>query len=181
MASMESLKNNKRIVLLIFSVFFSSFIINLFIRNGFSFEYLFLSMDSIYAIMEEGYLISMFFILLKRLKHFLIIYILMKVIKPEYVYNGLITILSIMLGIMLTVQTYYEGISGVFLFLLYIVPHYIVYLILLRSMYEGSGTLSASKLKFTVTLLLLLAMGVLCEGFFSRFFLQEFYQYMVFH
>lgn len=181
--NVRSMQYSSKPAILIISVVFASFIINLFIRNGLDFNYLSLSVDEVKLMSEASYMSMMLYILLKRLKHVLLVLILMKILKPDFVYNSIIIILSGMLGILLTVQTYYDGITGVFLLILYIFPHYIVYVILINYIYEHyvGGLGEIGKLKFLMVTVMLLMIGVLCEGFFSRFFLDKFYQYMVIH
>lgn len=168
---------NKRFLFMMASVFLSCFFINLFIRKGFDFEYLHIDVYSINDSFKIEYLSMVSFVTLKRLKQFIILCILVNILNKDFVYNIIILLFGIALGIMLTVQTYYDGIVGIFLFILYIFPHYIVYFILLREIctnsYEGSNV------KKYVIYLLLFFMGLLFETFFSRFFLYKFYQYMV--
>lgn len=179
--STSNIQFGGRPALLLMTVVFASVIINLFIRTGLDFSYLGLLPEQLGELSELSITSSLVYVFLKRLKHCLIIFVLMRVLKPDFVYSAVIILLSGMLGVLLTIQTYYGGISGVFLLLLYILPHYIVYIILIHYMYDQYTFASneAGKFKFFVTVLLLLAIGVLCEGFFSRFFLTKYYQYIV--
>lgn len=181
--NVRGIQYSSRPAILLISVVFASFIINLFIRNGLDFNYLSLSVDEIKLMSDASYISMMLYILIKRMKHVLLVLILMKVLKPDFVYNSILILLSVMLGILLTVQTYYVGIAGVFLLILYIIPHYIVYVMLINYIYEHymGGLVDIGKLRFWMVTVLLLMIGVLCEGFFSRFFLDKFYQYMVIH
>lgn len=179
--SSGNLQNGGRPAILLMTVVFASVIINLFIRAGLDFSYLSLSVEQLGELSELSIMTSLVYVFLKRLKHCFIVFVLMRVLKPEFVYNAVVILLSGMLGVLMTTQTYYGGISGVFLLMLYILPHYIVYMMLVHYMYEQHTFASndAVKLKFFVTVLLLLAIGVLCEGFFSKFFLMKYYQYIV--
>lgn len=179
--NMRAVQYNNRSAILIIAVVFASFIINLFIKSGLNFEYLCLQVEEIKVISDSSYLSLMLYVLIKRIKQAVLVVILMRVIKPDIVYNAIIVLLSGMLGILLTVQTYYAGIAGVFLLILYIIPHYIVYIILIKYIYDHylGNLVDIGKTKFFLITILLLLIGVLCEGVFSRFFLNKFYQYMV--
>lgn len=170
-----------RHAIFLMSVVFASVVINLFIKSGMDFSYLSLSFEQLEVMTGTTMISSIVYIFLKRIKHCLILFVLMRVLKPDFVYNAVVILLSGMLGVLLTVQTYYGGISGVFLLILYLIPHYFVYMMLVQYMYEHYTYTSndTGKLKFLVTIMLLLGIGVLCEGFFSRFFLIKYYQYIV--
>ncbi len=168
-------------LLLIISVIFASIIINLFIRCGFDFSYLKLSAADINKLDEVSYTTSAIFVLIKRLKHIILIVLFMKVIKPEIVYSLLMIALSFMFGVFVTTQTYYSGMTGVIELILYLFPHYIVYIVLLYEIHKliKDWTKDSYQLGKIVFFMVILCCGVLCEGIFSRFFLERFYQYIV--
>ena len=174
-------ENIDKTTIFVISVLLASLAINLFIRCGFDFEYLQLTSSGYSCISSVSYATSVLYILVKRLKQFVLIIIFMKIFNTELVYNCLTISLSFIFGIFVTIQTYYSGLSGVIELLLYLLPHYIFYLILFCLVYKHyknwtKDNFQPSKIMF---FLVLFCAGVICEGFFSRFFLDTFYQYIV--
>ncbi len=190
-------KGGRRVVL-ITAIFLSSFLMNMFIKKGLDFEYLTLSIYDIRDILSSKLMPLIMYIIFKRGKQIIVIWLLMKVIKPEYVYNTLLVVCSGMFGIMATVQSYYFGLGGMTILLLFLLPHYIVYALIVKLLYDyygGKGYekshssseyfndnikgVIGEKTKVLTLFVILFAIGVMCEGFFSRFFLFKYYQYMV--
>ncbi|MCM1288144.1 MAG: hypothetical protein NC240_07510 [Clostridium sp.] len=171
-------KGGRRVLLLV-TIFLSSFLINLFIRRGLSFEYLTLSAYDMRDVLSSRMAPSIIYIIFKRGKQLAIIWMLMKVLKTEYVYNTLLVIMSGMFGIMATVQCYYLGLNGMLTLLIFLLPHYIVYFLIIKFLYDYYGGGGYEKTKILILFAILFSIGVMCEGFFSRFFLFKYYQYMV--
>lgn len=165
--------------LAIVSVIFSCITINLFMRRQVDFGYLNLSVYDI-SFRAKTETTVLIYIFLKRLEQYIVIFALMRLLKTDVVYHGVIILLGMMFGVLCSVQTYYDGVKGVALLLLYLLPHYIIYLYLL---YVAKRFLSfpdkRKYLRFFLFAAFILLLGVLSEGIISRFFLNKFYQYMV--
>lgn len=171
-------RGERRVILLV-TIFLSSFLINLFIRRGLDFEYLTLSAYDMRDVLSSRMAPSIIYIVFKRAKQLAIIWMLMKVLKTEYVYNTLLVIMSGMFGIMATVQSYYLGMNGMMILLIFLLPHYIVYILIIKLLYDYYGGSGYEKTKILILFAILFSIGVMCEGFFSRFFLFKYYQYIV--
>jgi hypothetical protein len=156
-------------------------VVNIFLKKDFSFSYLVLSLDDLGKNLEKNIHSVMLFLVIKRAEQLAVIALLMHLIKPETVFNMVICLLGAMLGVMVSVQTYYEGISGVFLLVLYCIPHYPIYVLFLWMLknYNIRRALNQRQLRLLAVAFLVFLIGVIFEGVVSRFFLNEFYQYMV--
>ncbi|MDE6023855.1 MAG: stage II sporulation protein M [Lachnospiraceae bacterium] len=191
----SKIRQEERSVLLLTSLILSVFLINIFIRRGFDFEYLKLSIYDIEQSLNLNIVSLIFYVFLKRGKQFIVIWLLMKVIKPDLVYNIILIVLCGMYGVMSTVQSYYIGFQGIITFIIYMLPHYIIYIFMIKLLHDyyagyrqsknvmsdagAMDEIMSEKAKVTALFIILFAMGVISEGFFSRFFLLQYYQYMV--
>ncbi len=191
----SKIRQEERSVILLTSLVLSVFLINIFIRRGLDFEYLKLSIYDIEQSLNLNIVSLIFYVFIKRGKQFIVIWLLMKTIKPDLVYNIILIVLCGMYGVMSTVQSYYIGFQGIITFIIYMLPHYIIYIFMIKllhdyySGYRQSKNLSSDggamdeimneKTKVTALFIILFVMGVVSEGFFSRFFLLQYYQYMV--
>ncbi len=171
----------KRVMCSVIALFISSFIVNMFLRYGFCFSYLSMSVYDIGFNIEKDSLQALVYLVIHRLEQLFVVVLCMKLLNADYVYNAIICLLSAMFGVMVTVQTYYEGITGVFLLILYVVPHYIAYIIFLWLLRDSNDrrNLEQKNAKRIIALTILFVIGIVSECFFSRFFLKQFYQYMV--
>ena len=172
---------NKNFLMFFAVIIFFSIIINLFIRSGYDFSYLGIYPADINISHSKSWIPTFVYVLVKRIKQCFIIFLLMKVINSSIIYNGFLMLLSAFVGIMLTVQTYYYGFAGIVLLLIYMLPQYIVYIVILKNLYEFSFIKRSHEcwIRYIMFILLLLLIGVLCESFFLKFFLTKYYQYMV--
>ncbi len=162
------------------AILFSSLIINLFLRRNMDFGYLNLSVYDA-AETAQTNMSVLLYVFIKRAEQFVIAFALMKLFRADVVYRCILVLLGMMFGTMSTIQTYYDGFSGVILLLLYLIPHYVVYLLLLNrtSVFLTYGKGDGKKMRFFAFALALLLLGTISEGIFSRLFLNRFYQYMV--
>lgn len=165
--------------LVLVAIIFSCIVINLFMRRHVDFGYLNLSVYDI-SLRAKTEATVLVYIFLKRLEQYIVIFAMMRLLKTELIYQGIIIVLGMMFGVLCSVQTYYDGVMGVVLLLLYLLPHYVIYLFLL---YVTKRFLSfpdkRKYLRFVAFAAFILLLGVLSEGIISRFFLSKFYQYMV--
>lgn len=162
------------------SVVFFSFIINLFIRKNIDFGYLNLSVYDM-DICQEINLSSVIYVLMKRLEQFIVVFALMRTFGADMVYKCILICFGMVFGTLVTVQIYYDGIAGIILLLLYLIPHYIIYIYLLKIMrsFFMPERINQKKIVFLLCTGLILLLGVVAESILSRFFLYKFYQYMV--
>ncbi|MCM1273017.1 MAG: hypothetical protein NC225_12065 [Clostridium sp.] len=191
----SKIRQEERSVILLTSLVLSVFLINIFIRRGLDFEYLKLSIYDIEQSLNLNIVSLIFYVFVKRGKQFIIIWLLMKAIKPDLVYNIFLIVLCGMYGVMSTVQSYYIGFQGIITFIIYMLPHYIIYIFMVKLLYDyysgyrqsknaslNGGAMDEimnEKAKVIALFIILFVMGVISEGFFSRFFLLQYYQYMV--
>ncbi|MBE5943559.1 MAG: hypothetical protein E7258_01430 [Lachnospiraceae bacterium] len=164
----------------IFSVIAASVITNLFIRCGFDFSYMQLLYNE-NDVSQISYTTTTIYVIIKRLKHIIVISLFMMAIKPEFVFSALTILLGFMYGGMATVQTYYIGISGLLQLIIMIIPHYIIYTILIYELMKmfSNKINESNKVGKLLFLLSILCLGIVFEGTFSRFFLERFNQYIV--
>lgn len=121
------------------------------------------------------------YILFKRLKQALIICILLRAFKQELVIDVMIIAFGVFLGMMITAQTYLHGLNGFVLFVLCFIPHFPIYIFLIRILYNLNNSSYHDKQfwgYFFMSISVFL-IGVICEAFFSIFFLKGFYQHLV--
>lgn len=163
--------------LIILAVIASSIVINVFFKMGFDFDYLTLSFDSV-AEKSQGLNLSLLmYVLFVRLKQFLFIILLMKVLNIDIIYNTICILFGLGLGIIITVQTFYCGIYGIGELIIYMFPHFLIYIYLINMLYLLFKNFNRDYLNFgkIVFFLMLFCFGVSCEGIFSRFFLGKFF------
>ena len=170
----NKIQNYTSLLIAVCSIFFTSLIVNIFIKTGVSFDYMAFSLKDLYMGLSVSSLSAFVFILLRRLKQVVIILLFMKLFKPELVYNFLILLLSMFYGFMMSVQTYSGGIREVGVFLISIFPHYLVYLLAINLIYKYyiGRALNKDKLKFITILLIIIIIGVIFEENFLRIFLR---------
>lgn len=170
-----------RTSMVVFIVLFASLMANILIKCGVDFEYLGMSFEQYSFENDIAYSSSIMYIAFTRLKQGILIFLLMKTLNPEVIYNCINIFLGCYFGFLLSVQTFYSGVTGVSLLLLFIFPHYFFYLVLIYLVYRHYKNWSKESLRFPEIMffLVLCCAGVVCEGFFSRIFLENFYQHIV--
>ncbi len=174
-------KNYRLYSLFVMTLIFASLIINLFIKNGMDFNYMLLDIGDISYIEKQEVASSVMYVILKRLKHIVIILLLIKAFKIERVYKGFLVLGGVIFGVMTSIQIYYLGLTGMITFLLYILPHYLVYFYGLNYVYKLKkiSGYTEEKIKNMILVSIIFLIGIISECIFSRFFLIKFYQYMV--
>lgn len=180
MSDIRTLKCDRR-SLLVFSVLISCLTINIFIRAGFDFEYMKLSSGVLINDSESCFNITVLYVLYVRIKQLIFVILLMKILNTETVYNCIIIFLGVVFGAMGTIQTYYSGLVGIGELILYILPHYIFYILLIHLLFRFYKGFYREESRFGRILFLVVIFigGIVAEAVFSRFFLQNFYQYIV--
>lgn len=130
----------------------------------------------------EAYSVSktIIYVFIQRLKQFVILYLMFKVLRPHIMMRGIVFGLSFLLGIMCSCQFYQMGILGVVWLILCLFPHYILYLWGIGAMYRLRLTKETENNRYVYGILIIAFMvtGVLSEGIISKFFLKKFLQYM---
>lgn len=179
MENVKFIKNNVQVYLGLAAVILASIIINIFLRAGYSFDELVVGRGEYIKLIQNSIQDVALVTIIKRLKQLLIVYVIYKIINIDIAYCAVTTILCFLFGSMISIQSYYGGVMSVIELLLFLLPHYIFYILIIRNMYVYVKWKNRSKVYVCVMILLLFMSGLLCEIFFSRFFLNEFYQYMV--
>lgn len=174
MSDLKKLQNYNKLFTSMIFVFFSSLIINILLKKGISFDCLVFTVEDIKNAMKLPVLSSFIVLSLKRIKQMAIIIVLMKLFKPEYVYNFLIVLASVVYGIIMSVQAYSGGIAYVGAFIVGIFPHYLIYFICVKLIYDFyiGRTFNKNKIKFALAVFMLTMFGVFFEENFLRFFLK---------
>lgn len=149
----------------------SVIVLNVMIKLDYSFEYMTISLSELKGILDRNSIGALLQISLKRLKQYIFLFLLIKVTKKDTAINCVFIILSIILGIFMTVNCYYFGLSGIVEIIVLLCPHFIAYYILLKLTNRYIRLGNVKELKNIVTLSLLFVTGMLCEVFFSKIFL----------
>ncbi|MGN0435167.1 MAG: hypothetical protein ACI4D8_00895 [Wujia sp.] len=167
--------------LLFATVVLATFTANMLIGRGFDLSAL--SIDCSLVTLKGELLSDFVFIVIKRIKQLFVIALLLKCFNPELIIKLLFTITGVVFGLFITVQIYYYGPQGIIIFLLCLLPHYLVYIFLIKNLYDFNMYYKNEKLfvRFLTVIIILLGIGLVLEGFFSKFFLTKYYQYIVMH
>lgn len=174
-------KISNSFILVLLSVFFVSLIFNLFIRNEADFNYLVLDINDISNIVIQNKIEVIQYILIHRIKQLILLIILIKAFGIEKIYNIMLVVCGGVIGLMVSIQVYYLGIEGLIILLIYIFPHYILYVMSLcfgikvKLFHIGME----DNLKKFVTFCSIFLFGIAVECSFLTIFLKNFYQYMV--
>ncbi len=173
MSGSGKVHNYSELLIAIVAVFFSSLIINIIIKKGYSFDYLIFSIEDIKRVLSLPIVSSFFILLFKRIKQVLLIIIIMKFIKPDLSYHVIIILLGVLYGMMMSVQANYGGIYYAGIFIVSILPHYIIYFLcidLIYKFYKGR-VFNKNKVRFISVIVMLTVCGVFLEENFLRIFL----------
>jgi len=178
---MRDLKINNNYAIVIISVFFSSLIINLFIKNEIDFNILIIDLLDVENFLEYSKSELFQIVIFKRLKQLLFLLILFKAFGAEKVYSLLLVIGGGVFGILSSSQIYYQGILGLMILFALTFPQYVIYYISANYCYKvklfclGVGDDFFKILNF----ILIYVTGIICECIFLTIFLKKIYQYMV--
>ncbi len=178
---MYELKLNSTYCISLVSAVLVCFMCNLFIKNDINFEYLALELTDIRNLVLQDKQIVLGTVGLNRIKQLIVLLIIMKAFGSKNTYNFLMILLGSILGFVLSIQVYYVGMGGIIIFMVYIFPHYLIYLL---AMYYSSITNmfergNDSNIKKVMSFALIYVVGIVVECVFMTFFLKIFYQYMV--
>lgn len=178
---MYIVKNYNHYGLLFMSVLFVSLIVNLLIRKETDFSYLTLDINDMSYITLQDKSKSILYIIIKRIKHLILLLLLIKAFKIENIYKLFIGFCGVIIGIMITVQVYYLGLFGIVAFILYVMPHFLIYYLGINYAYKEKlfSRGYEGEIKKIGVFMLIIALGIVLECTFMTFFLKNFYQYMV--
>ncbi len=165
--------NYSELLIAIASIFFSSLIINVIIKRGYSFDYLIFTIEDIKRTLSLPIVSSCLILFLKRIKQVLLIIILMKFIKPDFLYRAIIALLGVLYGTLMSVQANCGGIYYAGIFIISILPHYIIYFMCIDLIYKFymGRVFNKNKVQFISIIVMLTICGVLLEENFLRIFL----------
>lgn len=164
--------NYSELLVTMAAIFFSSLVINIIIKRGGTFDYLVFTVEDIKKFMNLPVVSSFLILLFMRIKQVLIVIVMMKIIKPEIIYNALIILLGALYEIIMSVQAYFGGVYYAGVFVVSILPHYIIYIFiidLIFKFYKGR-VFNKNKIRFTTSILMLTMVGVFMEENFLRIF-----------
>ena len=173
MSGSGKVQNYSELLISVAAIFFSSLIINIIIKKGYSFDYLIFSIEDIKRVLSLPIVSSFFILLFKRIKQVLLIIIIMKFTKPDLSYHVIIILLGVLYGMMMSVQANYGGIYYAGIFIVSILPHYIIYFLcidLIYKVYKGR-VFNKNKVRFISVIVMLTVCGVFLEENFLRIFL----------
>lgn len=180
---METIKSKgiDNCFLLFATVILAAFTVNMLISRGFDLSSL--TLDCNTDTFKGELLPDFVYISIKRIKQLFIIGLLLKCFNPDIIVRLLWTITGVVFGLLITVQVFYYGSQGMLFLLLCLLPHYPVYIFLIKNLYDFNIYCKNDKLlmRFFTLVLLLLGIGLILECFFSKFFLIKYYQYIVMH
>lgn len=195
---MRNTKWSNQTIILITILLLSIFLVNCFLKTGFDLEYLKLDYEDIAGVLEIKFSSLFIYTIIKRLKQIILIWFAMRTLNSKFIFKTVIGFMCGFYGVMSTVQSYYLDVQGLFILIAFILPHYIIYIVLLYFMSEycyedkscsrsEEGTKNAGmayiknedKYKIFAIFIVLGCFGIISEIFFSRFFLLQYYQYMV--
>lgn len=120
-------------------------------------------------------------VVLKRIEQMAVILLAFRVFRTEIIINILVTVFGCVLGFLLTVQSYYQGMKGIFVILLTVMPQFIMYyfsLLYVRKYMRLSDD-KRNKLQLIMLSIFIFLLGILFECIFSEKIFCYFYQYMV--
>lgn len=125
---------------------------------------------------------TVLYVVFQRVKQIVILYLLYKVFPPGIVFSICMSGLMFLLGASVSLQMYYEGISGVWFLLLCLLPHYLIYLVVMfyMAVWMRKENYESKEKKIVVLFFLMLAfaIGILSESILSKIFLKNFLQYI---
>jgi hypothetical protein len=179
MDNIKSIGKDLHIFLCVMAVIVSSVIFNILIRSGYTMDGFVIGRENYEIISNADFFELTFITLFTRFKQLAVIYVLYRLVNSELAYDGIIMMCSFIVGGMICIQTFYQGISGVIELVLFLFPHYIFYFLAVKTMYTQLKRCGKTGTRGLMVVLLLFLSGVLCELFFSKIFLREFYQYVV--
>jgi hypothetical protein len=152
---------------------------NIVLSFGFEMDIFVVGRENYESLVKADLTSLVFATLFIRFRQLFIIYLLYRLVRAESVYNMALSFFSFVVGAMICIQTFYSGISGVVEFLLYLFPHFIFYFLIIRVIYVYIKAYGKLSTRCFIMAMLYFAIGLLCELFFSKIFLGQFYQYIV--
>ena len=120
-------------------------------------------------------------VLIKRIEQMAVIILAIKVFQIDRVINLLTFLFGFVLGFLLSVQSYYLGIKGVFVVIFTVIPQFLFYYaaLLCVKKYIRSSDDKKHKIQFAICYVMFFLFGILFECNFSEKIFGCFYQYMV--
>lgn len=178
---MNDLKINNRFIIVFVSVLFVSLIFNLCIRNEIDFSYLNIDISDVSGLTLQGSKISIKYVVYKRIKQFVLVFVLIKGFGVDKIFNLLTVVGGGLIGLMVSVQVYYQGLTGLIILFGCTLPHYVLYYFGMYYSYKNKMFKSGyqDNLKKIIMVCLIFVTGLMLELFFMTIFLKNFYQYMV--
>lgn len=178
--NMSKIRNHSynQLILMFVATIIGCFISNIWIHQSYDVsEFDLLAMKS-FDTMSGSAICS---VILKRIEQFAVVLLAFRVFQVEPILNILVAMFGCVLGFLLSVQSYYQGIKGIFVIIFMVMPQFIMYyisLIYIRKCIRLSDD-KKHKLQFIMLSILLFVLGIIFECIFSEKIFKYFYQYMV--
>lgn len=180
--------NRNRMILFLLSLTVLSFFVNFMIEKGFRLSSLQIDLSRLMGNLTDEQASLWLYTIIQRTKQFILILLLMKLFPVSYVINGLILLAGGFIGVLFSVETFYDGFSGILYTILCFFPHYIFYFINVKmlSEYYGKNYViyhnEGGKLKiisnFALNIFIFLC-GLVSEIVINQIFLKKFFLYLV--
>ncbi len=163
------------------SVVLASLAVNLFILKGYNHLRIDLLLEGMKGVSTRGAGDIFSYIVIKRLKQLFLVYVLLKTFKPEIILSVMSVLFGVFWGMMISNQVYQNGFMGAILLVLCFIPHFPVYILVIKNITSTIQNKYRDKylIMSILTIMFIFAIGIVCECYFSRIFLKEFYQHMV--
>lgn len=120
-------------------------------------------------------------IIFKRIEQMAVLLLCIRVFRIDIVLNIIVIVFGFVLGFMLTIQSYYQGIKGIFVIMFVIIPPFVFYYFSLLNVKKYIRYFDEKSIKIRIIMLSILffLIGILFECYFSEKIFDYFYQYMV--
>lgn len=168
---MEAAKNEKRIILYVGIIVIVSFLCNMLIKSGISFDGL--RLDKNEALGADTFSRIMY-VALCRAKQLFILYLLFKVFDADRIFDILLIIMAVFFALANCTQIFYSGMEGIRLVLIYLLPQMFIYYFVVKLLYGmfKYNTKDKYKLKCILYIFVLMCVGILVESTFAVAFLR---------
>lgn len=180
--------NRYRVIIFLLALTAMSFCINYLIASGFNLSFLQIDLQKIADNLSDNRGSLWLYTILQRVKQFVIIVIIMKLFPVSYVLNGLTLIIGGFVGTLFSIETFYEGFSGILYTILCFFPQFIFYFINIKMLSEyygdftgnlGHNSPKVKKISYFFVIILVFLCGVFSEVTINQIFLKNIFQHLV--
>lgn len=178
---MYVIKGNTQYGFVLMSAVFVSVIFNLFIRREYDFSYILIDINDMVSILSKEKTDIFCSVIINRIKQVFFILLMFKAIGSSRAYSIFMIAGGGLVGLIVSAQLHYLGITGLMIMAGFVLPHYIIYYLGIVYCYRLKlfDNAKESDIKNILSVCVIFTLGIILECFFSTFFLKFFYQYMV--